>query len=80
MALETEVIEVVAHSMRLDKTMIKPESSYIGDLGADSLDMIEVFIALEEEFEIKIPDEMIENLKTVQITTNYIQEQLAKKK
>jgi len=51
---------------------IKPESSFIEDLGADSLDIVELVMAMEEEFEVEIPDEEAENIKTVGDAINYI--------
>ena len=51
---------------------IKATSSFIEDLGADSLDIVELVMAMEEEFEVEIPDEEAENIKTVQDAVNYI--------
>jgi acyl carrier protein len=51
---------------------IKPASSFIEDLGADSLDIVELVMAMEEEFEVEIPDEEAENIKTVQDAVNYV--------
>ena len=51
---------------------IKPASSFIEDLGADSLDIVELVMAMEEEFEVEIPDEEAENINTVQDAINYV--------
>jgi acyl carrier protein len=55
-----------------DKDKVKPEASFVDDLGADSLDTVELVMALEEEFDIEIPDEAAEKILTVQDAVNYI--------
>jgi acyl carrier protein len=57
----------------VDPERVKPESSFIDDLGADSLDIVELVMAMEEEFEIEIPDEDAEKLRTVQDVMKYLQ-------
>ncbi len=57
----------------MDPERVKPESSFIDDLGADSLDIVELVMAMEEEFEIEIPDEDAEKLRTVQDVMKYLE-------
>ena len=64
---------LVAEQLGVDNEKITPESSFIEDLGADSLDLVELIMALEEEFDIEIPDEIAANLKTVQDAMDYIE-------
>ncbi|AFZ06679.1 Acyl carrier protein [Oscillatoria nigro-viridis PCC 7112] len=56
---------------------VKPESNFANDLGADSLDTVELVMALEEEFDIEIPDEAAEGITTVQACVDYINKELA---
>ena len=57
----------------MEPERIKPEASFLEDLGADSLDIVELIMALEEEFDIEIPDEDTEGLRTVQDVCNYLE-------
>ena len=66
------VIKVIAEQMAVDKEKINPETSFVNDLGADSLDTVELVMALEEEFETEIPDEQAEKITTVQQAVDYI--------
>ncbi len=59
------VIEIVAEQLGVNKEQITPETSFVNDLGADSLDTIELVMELEEEFDINIPDEASEKIQTV---------------
>lgn len=59
------VIEIVAEQLGVSKEQITPETSFVNDLGADSLDTIELVMELEEEFDINIPDEASEKIQTV---------------
>lgn len=59
------VQKIVAEQLGVDVSEVKPESSFTEDLGADSLDTVELVMALEEEFEIEIPDEVAETIDTV---------------
>jgi acyl carrier protein len=67
-----KVQEVVADKLDVDASKITPEASFTNDLGADSLDVVELVMALEEEFEVEIPDEEAEKLQTVQSVVDYI--------
>ena len=64
-AIEAKVKNIIADQLGVGEDEIKPESSFIEDLGADSLDIVELVMAMEEEFEVEIPDEEAENIKTV---------------
>ena len=71
-AIEAKVQSIIADQLGVGEDEIKPESSFIEDLGADSLDIVELVMAMEEEFEVEIPDEEAENIKTVGDAINYI--------
>ncbi|HEU4383226.1 MAG TPA: acyl carrier protein [Anaeromyxobacteraceae bacterium] len=70
--VEQKVKGIIAEQLGVSEEEIKPTSSFIEDLGADSLDIVELVMAMEEEFEVEIPDEEAENIKTVQDAINYI--------
>lgn len=72
MATFDRVKKVVAEQLQVDPEQITPEASFIEDLGADSLDVVELVMALEEEFDIEIPDEDAEKLGTVGTAVGYI--------
>ncbi len=72
-ATEERVIEIIADRLGVDKSEVVPEAAFIDDLGADSLDLVELIMAMEEEFDIEIADEEAEKLRTVQDVLNYIQ-------
>lgn len=67
------VIKVTCEELGVSESEVKPESSFTDDLGADSLDVVELVMAFEEEFGIDIPDDDVANLKTVQEAANYIE-------
>jgi len=69
-----KIKEVVAEQLDCDIAEIKEDSKFIEDLGADSLDVVELVMALEEEFDIEIPDEDAEGILTVADALNYINE------
>jgi len=71
-SIELKVKSIIADQLGVGEDEIKPESSFIEDLGADSLDIVELVMAMEEEFEVEIPDEEAENIKTVGDAINYI--------
>jgi acyl carrier protein len=70
--IEQKVKNIIADQLGVGEDEIKPGSSFIEDLGADSLDIVELVMAMEEEFEVEIPDEEAENIKTVQDAINYV--------
>jgi acyl carrier protein len=76
---EERVIETVCENLGVSREQVKRETSFTEDLGADSLDIVEMVMELEEEFEITIPDEQAEKIKTVGEAIDYIERELAKK-
>jgi acyl carrier protein len=70
--VESKVKGIIAEQLGVAEDEIKITSSFIEDLGADSLDIVELVMAMEEEFEVEIPDEEAENIKTVQDAVTYI--------
>lgn len=70
------VVDIVVEELAVDPDEVTPEASFIDDLGADSLDVVELVMAFEEEFDIEIPDEDAENIQTVQNAVDYIEENL----
>ncbi len=72
MEMEQRVKKVVAEQLGVAEADVKNESSFVGDLGADSLDTVELVMALEEEFECEIPDEEAEKITTVQHAIDYV--------
>ena len=75
MSVEQKVIEIIIDQLGVDEKQVNPEASFIDDLGADSLDTVELVMALEEEFDIEIPDEEAEKIATVQNAVDYIRDQ-----
>jgi acyl carrier protein len=71
-SIEAKVKSIIADQLGVGEDEIKMEKSFIEDLGADSLDIVELVMTMEEEFEIEIPDEEAENIKTVGDAINYI--------
>lgn len=74
MALIEEVKEVVAEQLNVNPDEVKEESKFVEDLGADSLDVVELIMELEEKFDIEIPDSEAENIATVGDAIKYIEE------
>ena len=72
-SIEPKVKKIVEEQLGVEGDRVKPEASFIDDLGADSLDIVELVMAMEEEFDLEIPDEEAEKLKTVQDVTSYIE-------
>jgi len=75
-SVEERVKKIVAEQLGVNEDEVKNESSFVEDLGADSLDTVELVMALEEEFETEIPDEEAEKITTVQLAINYVNEHL----
>lgn len=78
-AIEEKVIAIVAEQMTVDKATITRNTSFVNDLNADSLDTVELVMELEDEFDLTIPDEEAEKLKTVGEAIDYIKKQLETK-
>ncbi len=70
--VEDRVKKIVVEQLGVKEDEVKNESSFVDDLGADSLDTVELVMALEEEFEIEIPDEEAEKITTIQQAVDYI--------
>ncbi|HET7061263.1 MAG TPA: acyl carrier protein [Nitrosospira sp.] len=70
--VEQRIKKIVAEQLGVNESEVKNESSFVDDLGADSLDTVELVMALEEEFECEIPDEQAEKINTVQQAIDYI--------
>lgn len=72
-----KVQKIVSEQLGVDEAEVKPEAHFANDLGADSLDTVELVMALEEEFDIEIPDEAAEGISTVQAAVDFIKEKAA---
>jgi len=72
MSVETRVKSIIADQLGISEDQIKPESKFIEDLGADSLDIVELIMAMEEEFQTEIPDEEAEKIRTVGDAIGYV--------
>ena len=73
MSIEERVKKIIVEQLGVKEEDVKPEASFVEDLGADSLDTVELVMALEEEFDIEIPDEEAERITTVQSAIDYVQ-------
>jgi acyl carrier protein len=78
-SVEERVIDIVCENLAVNRDQVKRETAFIEDIGADSLDIVELIMELEEEFEITIPDDQAEKIKTVGEAIDYIQREIAKK-
>ncbi len=74
MEFEERVKKIIVDQLGVNSEQVVPEASFIDDLGADSLDTVELVMALEEEFDIEIPDEDAEKITTVAQAAEYIEE------
>ena len=70
------VTEIVVDQLGVDESEVTPEASFLEDLGADSLDIVELVMAFEEEFDLEIPDEDAEDITSVGEAVDYIEERL----
>ena len=73
---EERVKEIIVEQLGVDAAAVTPEASFVDDLGADSLDTVELVMAFEEEFDLEIPDEEAENLTTVGRSLDYLKSKL----
>jgi len=76
MDLESRIKEIIADQLGVEVEKLKNEASFVQDLGADSLDVVELVMAFEEEFGIEIPDEDAEKIRTVGDVINYLKERV----
>ncbi|BDD86724.1 acyl carrier protein [Desulfofustis limnaeus] len=72
MAIDQEMIDIIVEQLSVEKEKVVPQASFVDDLGADSLDLVELIMAMEEKFDIEIPDEDAEKIVTVQDAINYV--------
>jgi acyl carrier protein len=72
MAVEAKMIDIIVEQLSVDREKVVPGASFVDDLGADSLDLVELIMAMEEEFDIEIPDEEAEKILTVQNAIDYV--------
>lgn len=79
MDFEAEVKKIIVEQLGVDGSQVTPEAHFIDDLGADSLDTVELIMALEEKFGIEVPDEDAEKLTTVGAAVEYIEKKVTEK-
>jgi acyl carrier protein len=79
-SIEERVKQIIVEQLGVDEAEVTPSASFVDDLGADSLDTVELVMAFEEAFEIEIPDEDAEKIRTVQDAVNYIESHAKAKK
>ncbi len=72
MSIEEKVIEIIVEQLDVTREECVPEAAFIEDLGADSLDLVELIMAMEENFGIEISDEELQKIRTIQDAINYI--------
>ncbi|MCC6463915.1 MAG: acyl carrier protein [Planctomycetes bacterium] len=77
--IQESVIQIVCDQMGVSRDKVTPETSFVNDLGADSLDTVELVMEFEDEFELTIPDEDAEKIQTVGQAVKYIEDKLAAK-
>jgi acyl carrier protein len=77
MSVAEKVKSIIVEQLGVDADEVSPAASFTDDLGADSLDIVELVMAFEEEFSIEIPDEDAENITTVQDAINYIEQHVS---
>jgi acyl carrier protein len=76
-SIEERIRNIIVEQLDVPETDITPEADFIDDLGADSLDIVELVMAMEETFDVEIPDEDAEHIRKVQDAYNYIKERVA---
>ena len=72
MTVEDKMIDIIVEQLSVDREKVVPGASFVDDLGADSLDLVELIMAMEEEFDVEIPDEEAEKITTVQNAIDYV--------
>ena len=75
MSIHDKVTKIIAEKLSVELEEVVPEASFVDDLGADSLDLVELIMSMEEEFDIEIPDEQAEKLVTVKDVFDFIDAQ-----
>ncbi|MCL6506395.1 MAG: acyl carrier protein [Bryobacteraceae bacterium] len=79
MSVEEKVKQIIVEKLNVDESQVDPTASFVEDLGADSLDLVELVMEFEEAFELDIPDEDAEKIRTVKDAIDYIESRTAKK-
>lgn len=79
MAVQDKITEIIVEQLGVKPEEVTPEASFVDDLGADSLDTVELVMALEEEFGVEIPDEDAEKIQTVGDAIKYVEEKAKQK-
>lgn len=77
--IEAKIVKIIVEQLNVDESEVKPEASFVDDLGADSLDTVELVMAIEEAFDIEIPDEDAEKIRTVGDAIEYVKRKLEEK-
>ena len=72
MTVEEKMIDIIVEQLSVDREKVVPGASFVDDLGADSLDLVELIMAMEEEFDVEIPDEEAEKIVTVQNAIDFV--------
>jgi acyl carrier protein len=72
MAVEDKMVDIIVEQLSVDKEKVVAGASFVDDLGADSLDLVELIMAMEEEFDVEIPDEEAEKIATVQDAIDFV--------
>ena len=72
MAVEDKMIDIIVEQLSVDREKVVPGASFVDDLGADSLDLVELIMAMEEEFDVEIPDEEAQKITTVQNAIDFV--------
>ena len=78
-SIAEKVTKIIVEKLGITESEVTPEASFTGDLGADSLDTVELIMEFEKQFDISIPDEQAENIKTVGDAVTYLEENASKK-
>lgn len=68
-----EIIEIIAKQLKTDVSVITPDTDIIDDLGADSLDVVELLMTIEDRYGITVPDDEVQNLRTIKLMSEYIE-------
>ncbi|VAW34432.1 Acyl carrier protein [hydrothermal vent metagenome] len=72
MSVESKMVDIIVEQLSVDKDKVVSAASFVDDLGADSLDLVELIMAMEEEFDVEIPDEQAEKITKVQDAIDFI--------
>ena len=72
-AMQSKIVDIIANQLGVDKEIVTAEANVVDDLGADSLDVVELVMALEEAFDLEIPDEEAEKIRTVKDIIAYLE-------